>query len=185
MTNTNPSDADSGTPAPIQPGQTARILAPWLKTLNTGEAITRRQAHAMAELMHTANDLTPRDTFLLTALNPAIEAEDVETIAAGSQAGVDMLTATLDQAFNDPRRASPPARTARARKLLDAIQQETEDPMPTAAKAYIEWYEDDTTAAARDATAAGRQDPRITLAAIVIALISHGVRPAWADHPRK
>ena len=182
MTNIISTTANSG-----KPDHMARILAPWLKALNTGQAISRRQAHAMAELMHTANDddITPRDTFLLTALNPAIEAEDVKTIAARSQAGVDMLTATLDQVFNDPRRASPPARTARARKLLDAIQQETEDPMPTAAKAYIEWYEDDTTAAARDATDAGRQDPRITLAAIVIALISHGVRPAWADHPRK
>lgn len=45
MTNTNINTAaNSGKPEPTQPDHMARTLAPWLKALNTGEAISRQQA---------------------------------------------------------------------------------------------------------------------------------------------
>ena len=157
-----------------------RTLTPWVKALNTGGTITRRQAQAMTEIMRT-KDLTPRDIFLLTALNPAIDTEDVTLIAGRTQAGVKILTRTLDQAFKDPHRASPATRITRARALLDIIQRETPDLMPTAVKAYIEWYEDDTDKATRDATTVNKQDPDISLAAIVLSLLGHAIKPAWAN----
>ena len=166
--------------APIWAEHVTRTLTPWVKALNTGGTITRRQAQAMTEIMRT-KDLTPRDIFLLTALDPAIEPEDVTLIVARTQAGVNMFMASMDQVFNNPHRASPATRTTRARALLDIIQRETPDLMPTAVKAYIEWYEDDTDKATRDAATVNKQDPEISLAAIVLSLLGHAIKPAWAN----